>query len=196
MLLKSLLSLTAMTVTLLAFLPYIRAILRGQVRPHLFSWIIWGITTALVFFAQWHAGGGAGAVAIGVSAMLTLIIAVLAFIHRADTRITRLDGLFLLSALSSLPAWYVTRDPVVAVAILTLVDLLGFGPTLRKAYAAPWSESMLFFALFLLRNVLVILALENYNLATWLFPAAIATACAAVMAMLAWRRQRLANQTD
>ncbi len=54
-----------------------------------------------------------------------------------------------------------TSNPVWAVAVLTVIDVLGFGPTLRKAYACPHSESMAFFALFLVRNLIVILALAH-----------------------------------
>ena len=45
--------------TLVAFAPYIWTIYRGQTRPHAFSWIIWGVTTFIVFLAQLKSEGGA-----------------------------------------------------------------------------------------------------------------------------------------
>jgi hypothetical protein len=189
---KELFSALAMLLTLAAFLPYIRDILQGRVRPHLFSWVIWALTTFVVFFAQLQARGGAGAWAIGLSASITTLIAVLAFLKRADVTITRSDRLFFAAALASLPLWYLTADPLWAVVLLTVVDLLGFGPTLRKAWAAPHSESLLFFGLFLLRNVLVVLALESYSLTTWLFPVAVALACALLMLIIVLRRRAVA----
>ena len=42
----------AIALTLVAFLPYIASILRGKTRPHVFSWVIWGVTTFIVFLAQ------------------------------------------------------------------------------------------------------------------------------------------------
>ncbi len=33
------------------------------------------------------------------------------------------------------PLWYLTTDPLWAVLILTVVDVAGFGPIFRKAYA-------------------------------------------------------------
>jgi len=47
--LKETLSALATGLTLLAFLPYILRILSGTVRPHVFSWVIWGTTTFIVF---------------------------------------------------------------------------------------------------------------------------------------------------
>lgn len=187
--LKPLLSALAVALTLLAFHPYLRGILRGTVKPHVFSWVVWGLTTAVVFVAQLQAGGGVGAWPIGISGGITLLIAAVAWRRRADVTITRLDWMFFALALAALPVWVATADPTWAVMLLTTVDLLGFGPTFRKAYALPHSESVGFYGLFLARNLLVVLALERYSVATALFPAAVAAACALLMALIAWRRR-------
>jgi hypothetical protein len=186
---KGVLSAVAMGLTLAAFYPYLRGILRGTVKPHVFSWVIWGTTTFVVFLAQLKARGGAGAWAIGLSGAITIVIAALAYAKRADVAITKTDWAFFSCAMSSVPIWYLTADPLWAVVVLTLVDLLGFGPTLRKSYALPHSESLVFFGLFLVRNVLVILALEHYSVTTVLFPALVAAACGGVMLLIAVRRR-------
>ncbi len=99
----------------------------------------------------------------------------------------------LLTALSSLPLWYFTSDPLWAVVVLTTVDVLGFGPTIRKAYVSPHSESLPFFMLFAIRNMLVIGAVESYSATTVLFPAVIALVCILLVAMIIYRRRVLAT---
>ncbi|WMJ08027.1 hypothetical protein [Nitrosomonas sp. sh817] len=188
---KETFSLIAIAITLAAFIPYIREIFRGSIRPHIFSWVIWGVTTLLIFVAQLEDNGGPGTWPIGVSASITIFIAYLAFIKRADVTITRADWLFFIAALLSLPLWYWTSDPLWAVILLTAIDVAGFGPTVRKAYQFPYSESLLFFALFTLRNALVMLALENLTLTTLLFPAVMLILCVLMMAMIAYRRRVL-----
>jgi hypothetical protein len=190
---KEFLSAVAIALTVIAFLPYVRSIITGAIKPHVFSWVIWGTTTFVVFLAQLEDNGGVGAWPIGVSGSITILIALLAYLKRADITITKTDWLFFISAMSSLPCWYFTSDPLWAVVILTTVDVLGFGPTVRKAYIFPHSESLLFFALFTARNLIVIMALENYSVTTVLFPAVIAAACALLMAMVAYRRHALAT---
>ena len=190
---KELLSAVAIALTFIAFIPYIRSIISGAIKPHVFSWVIWGTTTFVVFLAQLEGKGGVGAWPIGVSGSVSLLIALLAYIKRADITITKTDWLFFVSAMSSLPFWYFTSDPLWAVVILTTVDVLGFGPTVRKAYIFPHSESLLFFALFAARNLIVVMALENYSVTTVLFPAVIAAACLLLMAMMAYRRRVLAT---
>jgi hypothetical protein len=190
---KELLSAVAIALTLIAFFPYIRSIITGAIRPHVFSWVIWGATTFVVFLAQLEDGGGTGAWPIGVSGIITIFIALLAYSKHADISITRTDWLFLVTALSSLPFWYIASDPLWAVVILTTVDVLGFGPTVRKAYYLPHSESLLFFGLFAARNLIVILALENHSVTTVLFPAVIAAACILLMSLVMYRRCVLAE---
>lgn len=191
---KGFFSVAAVVLTFAAFLPYIRSILQGRTRPHVFSWVIWGITTVVVFFAQLADRGGIGAWPVGLSGIVTLYIATLAYARKGDSRITRLDWIFFALALFSLPLWYLAGDPLWAVVTLTMVDLLGFGPTFRKAYARPFEERLALFAIMSVRNLLVIAALEHYSLTTCLFPAAISVACLAMITMVLSRRRMMASE--
>jgi hypothetical protein len=190
---KEIFSALAIVLTFVAFFPYIRSIRRDQIKPHVFSWIIWGSTTFIVFLAQLEDGGGVGAWPIGVSGVITIYVASLAYLKKADTSITRIDWLFFLSAMGSLPLWYFTSEPLSAVVILTTVDLMGFGPTIRKAYSHPHEENPVFFSLFLARNLIATVALEQYSLTTVLFPAAIAGACLLLIVMITYRRRILSR---
>lgn len=186
---KLLFSGLAIAVTFMAFVPYIRGILSGRTKPHLFSWLIWGTTTLIVFFAQLEAKGGTGAWPIGVSGTITIYIALLSYVKRADISITRVDKLFFSAALLSLPCWYFTSNPLWAVVLLTTIDLLGFGPTIRKAYDHPYEESLLFIFLFFVRNTFALLALESYSLTTVLFPLSISVVCLFLVVLISYRRR-------
>ncbi|MDX1812482.1 MAG: hypothetical protein R3240_11075, partial [Gammaproteobacteria bacterium] len=135
---KALFAGIAIVFSFLAFLPYIISIKQGKTRPHVFSWVIWGITTFIVFLAQLVDHGGAGAWPTGISGIITIYVAILAYRKRADISITNLDYWFLGAALASLPFWYLTNNPLWTVIILTTIDSLGFGPTFRKAYHYPF----------------------------------------------------------
>jgi hypothetical protein len=174
--------------TLVAFAPYIWSIYRGDTRPHAFSWIIWGITTLIVTFAQVDAEGGIGAWPTGLSALVTFYIAWLAILRHGDTQITRSDWGFFIAALVSLPVWYLSSDPLWAVIILTLVDSLAFGPTLRKAYVFPHQESITFFSLFILRNIFGLLALEVWSVTNMLFHVVMSAGCLILIVLVLWRR--------
>lgn len=84
---KEILSAIAIVLTFIAFYPYLRGILQGNIKPHVFSWVIWGTTTFVAFFAQLKAQGGVGAWPIGVSGAITILIAISAYVKRADVAI-------------------------------------------------------------------------------------------------------------
>ena len=191
------LSAVAMVLTCTAFLPYIFSILHGRTRPHVFSWVIWGMNTSVAFLATLHEGGGAtGSAVILFSAGVTLLIAVLAYFKCSDISVTRTDWLFFTVALAAMPLWSVADDPLWAVWLITLIELLGFGPTLRKTWEQPFSESMTFLVLLVVRNVLVIAVLERHTTATVLFPATMTLACIVLIAIMIWRRPLAASITS
>jgi len=185
---KDFLAAAAIVLTFVMFVPYIRSIHQGRTKPHAFSWIIWSIGTVVVFFAQLAGRGGLGAWPIGVSGVITTYIAALAYRTRSDRSITKSDWVFLTLALAALPCWFLTSNPLSAVVLLTVLDLAGFGPTFRHAYSHPHDERIGFYSLGVVRNGLAIAALEQYSLTTVLFPAAVGIACAAFVAMVAYRR--------
>jgi len=191
--LKALFSAAALILTFAAFLPYYRGILRDEIRPHVFTWFIWAAGTVIVFTAQLSDGGGIGAWPIGVSGLLTGGVAVLALMRAGDTSIVRMDWVFLILAVSALPLWFFTSTALSAVIILTIVDLLGFGPSVRKAYELPEEESATFFIIGAVRNGFVLLALENLSWTTALFPAAVGIACVCFVALIFVRRQMIAK---
>lgn len=185
---KELLSGFAIALTFIAFVPYIRSILQNKTKPHAFSWIIWASVTFIIFLAQLSDGGGAGAWPIGISGVITLFVAVLAYLKKTDHMIAKKDWIFFVLAMSAIPFWYVTSNPLWAVVILTVVDLLGFVPTFRKAYSYPNEEQLIFYILIASRNLIAIVALEHYSLTTLLFPAATALACVMFIQMVMYRR--------
>lgn len=191
---KEIFSALAIAITFYAFLPYIHSIKDGVTRPHVFSWIIWGSTTFIVFLATLAEKGGAGAWPIGISGIITIYVAFLAYVNKSDTSITPVDWVFFLAALGSIPLWYFTSDPVWSVVILTCIDAAGFVPTFRKAFYQPFSENLIFYNLFIVRNTFVLVALYHYSLTTVLFPATIAFLTLLFVVMVLYRQQVLRNE--
>lgn len=191
--LKAIFSAAALVLTFAAFIPYYREILRDAVKPHVFSWVIWAAGTVVVFAAQLSDGAGIGAWPIGVSGLMTAGVVLLALTRTADTSIVRMDYVFLILAASALPLWMLTSTALSAVIILTFVDMLGFGPSVRKAYEAPNEESVTFFAVGAVRNGFVLLALEHVSWTTALFPAAVGLACIGFVGLILLRRRVAGN---
>jgi hypothetical protein len=190
---KEIFSIIAIILTIIAYFPYISSISRGDTSPHLFTWIIWGLATIVIFLAQLADGGGVGTWSTGISGCIALYVALLAYINRADTQIYLLDWLFFSLSLLSLLAWHFTSNPLWAVVILTLTELLAFIPTFRKAYIFPYSEKVQFFLIVVIRNIFAIIALEHYSMTTIFFPAVSALACLLFSIMVFYRRRNITD---
>lgn len=196
MAIKAALSAIAFVVTIALFANYVRSIRVAETVPHVFSWSIWAGGTLIVFIAQLAGGAGVGAWPIGFSGCITGYIAYLAYRSRHQSSIKPLDWIFFLLAISALPAWWVASDPLWAVVLVTSADVIGFGPTFRRAYQHPYQEHAGFFALGALRNLLVVLALESYSWTTALFPAVVGVACLALACLLYIRRMAIPRELD
>lgn len=191
---KQVLGILTVVLTFVGFVPYFISIAKGKAKPHVFSWIIWGITTLIVFLVQVEEKGGAGSWSTGLSTFTTFATAAIAYFKKSDDSITFTDWVFFVAALASLPLWYFASDPFWAVVILTIVDLCGFGPTFRHAYVQPFEEDIPLYSLFVVRSAISIVALENYNLATVLFPAVIGFSSLVFVGMVVYRRKVVLNK--
>ncbi|TGK87461.1 hypothetical protein EHQ24_02720 [Leptospira noumeaensis] len=189
--LRSLITGIAIFLTFYAYIPYIKGIWTGTIRPHVFSWIIWGATTFIVFFAQIAGNGGVGSLPIGVSGIITILVAYIAYRKRGDIEITKFDWFFFGLAVSSLPFWFYFSDPLAAVIVLSIADILGFIPTFRKGYFLPNSEPVGFYLIFLFRNFLAMAGLAEWNTTTLLFPGSAGIACVVFVVMVKIRKIRL-----
>ncbi|AOI61907.1 hypothetical protein [Burkholderia diffusa] len=188
----SVLGVVGSAVSLLAAIPYTLAIYRRSVRPHLFTWFVWSVATAIAAAGQFVAGAGASAwctAAIALTCFLTFV----ASVFRGERGWTRVDWFFLCAALSAIPLWMLTDDPTISICLVTLIELAGLGPTVRKTLRDPWSESLTYFALCVLKYALALLALSTWNVAAAFYPAANIVASIGICLVMMVRRRALSK---
>jgi hypothetical protein len=177
-------------VSVLAAIPYGLAIYRRTVRPHLFTWLIWSIVTIIAAAGQFVAGAGPSAWCTAAIAVTCGLIFT-ASIYRGDKSWTRSDWLFLWAALSAIPLWVLTNDPTLAVCLVTLIELAGLGPTVRKSIRDPWGESLTYFILCVVKYALAILALTKWTVAVAFYPFVNIVASVGICTLMMVQRYRL-----
>ena len=168
---KDYLGYLSIMIAVVSYIPYARMTMTQKIRPHMFSWIVWGTVNAITFFAQASRGAGAGAWATGFSAVGCLFIALLAGLY-GEKKITKSDWAAFLSSLAAIPLWYVTKDPLWSVILLTGISTMAFYPTARKSWSKPHEEMTTQFLLSDIKHVASIFAIAKYSLVTVLYPAA------------------------
>jgi hypothetical protein len=172
-------------------LPYAHAFWRGAVRPHGFSWILWGLINAIVFAAQAQSGAGAGAWTAGVTALVNLLIGAMA-LRYGERNITRSDWAVFLSVLAALPLWAATQNPLWSVVLVSVIDTLAFWPTLRKSWHRPHEEAVLPFIMGGVGFACALAALENYSVTNYLYLLVVFVTNALFVTVLLLRRKSLA----
>jgi hypothetical protein len=177
-----------LAIVLYQYIPYCRGILRGELRPHIFSYIVWGIGAAVVGAAQWSVGAGPGAWAMAMTALFCGLVVVLS-LRRGTGYVTIGDCLTLAAALSAMPLWIATESPLLAVLVVTAIDLAAYSMTLRKVWSMPQEESALFYAIALAQYALSIAATEVYSLTALLNPVVLIAATTALVGAIRWRRR-------
>lgn len=146
--------------------------------------------TAIAFAGQISDGGGAGTWVTATTAATSFAVFGLA-IKKGEKNITRSDKLNLGAAGFALLLWFFTSDPLLSIILITIVDFLGFLPTIRKSYSKPHEETLIHYVLAGLKFVLGIAALENYTLVTWLYPASLVAANWFFIFFLVIRRRKV-----
>ncbi len=187
---KTVISTFAIILTFVGYLPYFRDLLNGKTRPHVFSWLIWGIVTSIIFALQISAGAGVGAYVTLAVAALSFAIFLLS-LRNGNRDIKRLDVVFFVLALLSIPLWLIVKQPVLSIILLSTIDMLGFLPTIRKSWNDPYSETLALYVITTFRHALSILGLFEYNIVTMLFPVTWVFANAGFAVLLIVRRKKL-----
>jgi hypothetical protein len=187
---RGILGIAATVIALISYIPYFRDIVARKTRPHAFTWLIWGTLTAIAFVSQIVGEAGPGAWVTGFTALVCLVIAGIAAFD-GERNITRVDWLALAGAGVALIAWFLTRGPLLAVILITIIDEIGFVPTLRKSYYRPHEETVSTFFMSGFKWVLGLVALERFTVTTALFPLSIVLASWLFVVMLLVRRRQL-----
>jgi len=180
----------AVCLGLSAYIIYISGTLKNKIKPHAFSWLLWTLTTAIVFIAQVMKGGGAGSWSTGVTCTVCFAIGIIS-LFKYDKAYSLSDMLFIGIALLALIPWFFTKDPTASVVLIASIDVLGYGPTIRKSYYYPHEEKAMSFGLNAVKHLFSFLALGNYEVATWIYPASQIFMNSLVVVVLAIRRRAL-----
>jgi hypothetical protein len=181
----------ATVIALIARFPYMRDILHRKAQPHAYTWLVWVIVQGTATGLLWYGGGGGwSAMALTISTVLVATIFILSLRH-GTRNITTSDTVVLALALTGILAWWPLKNPLLAVAVISFVDALGFLPTFRKCWKDPYSETLTYWTTGVFVVALLILSLAEYNMLTVTFLATVGTGNCILIALCLWRRRML-----
>jgi hypothetical protein len=170
-----------------SYVAYYREMLSGKTKPHAFTWLIWFLTVGISAAVAAVSGAWVSAIVNGITAFVCLGFGVLA-LRYGEKNITRGDWAALLSALAIIPLWVVTRQPLLAAVLVSLIDGIGYIPTFRKTWDKPQEESAFSFGLFVIGSAFGVIAVDPFVAAAAFYPVATVLFNATIFIEILFRR--------
>lgn len=155
-------AIASVIVLVIGYYPYFRDIFRKTTKPHAYTWLIWAITQGTATAAAFYGGANWGVMSLAGGTVLVVFVFLLSLKY-GTKNITRSDTGILLLALLAIVVWWLTKNPLLSVLMVTAIDGMGYIPTLRKSWEEPWSETLTFWLAMAAVSVLTILSLGEIN---------------------------------
>lgn len=160
----------AIFMSILAYFVYVYSIYKGKSKPHIYSWFSWFIVILIGGLAQHQVDeSGSSSMVLYVTAFCYLTIALYACFMK-NKNITRNDTYIFAGALCAIPMWLLTKNPLWALFILMIIDVLCFCPTIRKTYHKPYSEDLAAYSFAALSYTFMIFAVVAPTMESIIYP--------------------------
>jgi len=150
---------------------YLISTLRGKAKPNIVSWSLWSLTALIAFAAQIYKGGGSEAlVTLAIAFGPLAVIAVAVLKDTQSLTLTRLDVWCLSLAIAGIILWIRTKDPLLALLMSIVADILASIPTVVKSYLTPQTESAAAYSLSVISMIVTLLTIRQWSVMSWAFP--------------------------
>lgn len=187
---KEILSIIGVSLTFIAYIPYIRDTLKGKTTPHVYTWLAWSLLSFIIFALQLSDHAGPGAYVTLASGIATTIIFLLG-LRQGNKDITKTDTAIFIAVLVGTVLWLLADEPVLSTVLLVTTDVLAFGPTIRKSWNKPKQETPITYTITAFRHGLSVVALNKLTIVTALFPITWTIVNTLFVGMLIMRKKQL-----
>lgn len=190
---KEILGIVSSLIAIASYVPYLRNTLQGKTKPHLVTWGLWAVVATLSAIIQFQDGAEAGAWVTFATGGSVIAILIAGFV-KGDRHIKVLDWACLALGIVAVSAWLFSKQAVLSLILLCVVDIFAFAPTYRKAFSKPKEETMITYFLAATKYIVALVALGNYSLQTMLYPICEIFLCCTMIGLLLFRRKALTSK--
>lgn len=157
--------------SVVAAVPYVLSILRGETKPNAISWGLWSLLQGIALVAQFKAGASWSAVLIFFVTLNTVVVTVFALTKKYGYReYGAIDGISAVLAILAIVAWQLTGNPIAAIVSTIVADACAAFPTMVKAKRDPRSENPTGWGFLLLASILGVASTERFDAQNLAFP--------------------------
>ena len=188
---KSGLGVLSLAFAAVAYSSYMVGTLKGQTRPHPFTWFLFSVLTGTGYLIQVAQGGGPGSWVMGVTALICIGLAVATLLKGGWewSEFDRLDWALLLVAIAVFIVYLATKAATLSACLATATDVIAYGPAIKLLWRDPWRDKASMYGWNSAKFLPSIFALQSRSIATMLYPATLVAVNAAVAIVVIARRK-------
>lgn len=150
-------------------IPYLIDIFKGTTKPERASWLIWSVLGTVAFFSQLAKGATDSLWLNGLDTLGSTVTFILA-IKFGMGGLAKRDIASIIFAIGGMALWFVTKEPMVALIIVVLVDFAGSILTIIKAYETPETETLSTWIILFFSGMLAAVSVGELNFSLLLYP--------------------------
>ena len=153
----------------IAYVPYIYSVIKGETKPHPFSWLLWELIGIISLFFYIRVGAHETLPLAFLGSIFPLIVFLFSLKYW-KSGFSKFDYIVLFLSLTSIFLYVIFHSASVSLSVGILADMFAFMPTIRKTFIDPSSESLISWFLFLLSYVFSVLAISTWTYGVAIFP--------------------------
>jgi hypothetical protein len=166
---RTFLSIIGPLIGVFGFLPYLKATIKGSVRPRIASWTSWSLVTGIATIAELSQHAYTSAFLTGVFTVIELSV-LIAALKKGDYNYNWVDGTSQAISIIGIVAWLSTSDATWAIIFNIIADFFGAVPTYYHSWVKPHDESWLPYILSGVGAAVSLLAVKGLGFITAGFP--------------------------
>lgn len=156
-------------INMLGLVPYLRDILRKKTKPERASWWVWLLLGVVALGGQ-LAAGARWSLALTITSVVAMaVIAVLSIPYGYGTFHKR-DLYSIVFAVVGVIVSLLLHNPAIAIFMVIAIDAVGMWLTIKKTWAAPYTETLSAWVLATIAAVLTVGAVGEYTVARTAYP--------------------------
>ncbi|WP_147114094.1 hypothetical protein [Tateyamaria sp. syn59] len=153
-----------------AFYPYARDVVRGRTQPQRACWLIWSVLGSIALVSQIVEGATASLWFAAIQVGWTMVIFGLSIWRGQGRFLNPGDEAILAAAAIGLGLWAATDSAAYALLITISISMLGGAATIAKAYRTPGTETMSTWVISWLAAVCAICAVKHLDWVLLAYP--------------------------
>lgn len=156
-------------INIVAYIPYVISIIKRETRPSIVTWWIWAALEVMLS-VSYIMSGAESTKWLPIASFFGMFLVAILSLKYGKKSWTTIDATCLAGAILGIMVWIFFGNPVVALAVFLIVDMLAIIPTIVKSWDDPYGEDLFAWIITFLSGAFNIFAIERWTSSIAMLP--------------------------